>query len=489
VRQLLTESCVLSLVGGLLGLLLAVWEIDALVSLNVNLPRSDEISIDGRVLVFTLVIASLTGLIFGLAPAMQASKPDLNESLKEGSKGISGGFNRHRIRSFLVVSEVALALVLLIGAGLLLKSFLHLRQVDLGFNPDRVMTFDLTLPVGKYGDARQQAMFYQQVLDRIHALPGVVSAAATSSIPLIPGQYLLFHIEGRPARGPEDYIAAYYNVAGPGYLRTMEIPLLRGRDLTDRDHDGAEKVVMISQELARRFFPNEDPIGKRLKLDPSPESPAPWLKIIGIVGDIKHSGLEAKERDAIMYVMYQQSPQPYSAFIVRTQRRVDLAAALRQAVQAIDKDQPIANLRTMGQVLAENYSQRWFNMLLLGIFAAVALMLAAIGIYGVMSYMVAQRRHEIGIRIALGAQGGDVLRLVIREGMALALIGVGMGLAASFALTRLMEIESLLYDVSTHDPYIFAMIAVLLSLVAFLACWIPAQRAMKVDPMVALRFE
>jgi putative ABC transport system permease protein len=320
-------------------------------------------------------------------------------------------------------------------------------------------------------------------------LPGVEDAAATRNLPLSgQGGQIIFYAEGRPARGPEDYAAANYNVVSPGYFRVLGIPLLRGRDLTEQDRIGAPGVVLISESMARRFWPHEDPLGKRLKLGANPNSRMPWLEIIGIVADVKQNGLESREGEVTMYTCYWQSPPPIAAFVVRGRSAVTgLASAMGETVRAIDKDQPLANIRTLDQIVARNFAQRRFSLWLLGIFAGVALVLAAGGIYGVMAYSVTQRTHEIGMRMALGAGRRDVLRLMVGQGVMLTGAGVVIGLCASFALTRLME--GLLFGVSATDPLTFVALALLLVMVALLACYLPARRATKVDPMIALRCE
>jgi len=488
VRQLLTESALLSLLGGLFGFAIAFGGIRAITKFGTGIPRLDEISLDLRVLGFTFAVSILTGLIFGLAPALQASRSDLNEALKDSVKGAASG-GKHRLRSALVVAEVALALMLLIGAGLLLRSFQRLEQVNLGFNPDNVLTFDLALPRAKYSDQPQQIAFFEQTLNRLKAVSGVEDAAVTSALPLSgQGGQILFYAEGRPARGPEDYTAANYNIVSPSFFRVLGIPLLRGRDLTEQDRAGAPGVVIVSESMARRFWPQEDALGKRLKLGTLPNSQSPWLEVIGIAADVKQNGLESREGEVTMYTSYWQSPSPLAAFMVRGRSAVaGLTAAMREAVQAVDKDQPLANLRTLEQIVAENFAQRRFSLWLLGIFAGVALLLAAVGIYGVMAYSVTQRTREIGVRMALGAGRREVLRLIVGQGVVLTGAGVVIGLGASFALTRLMQ--DLLYGVSPTDPLTFAALALLLTFVALAACYIPARRATKVDPMVALRYE
>ena len=488
IRQLLTESVILSVCGGLLGLLLASWGISSLVSLSKNLPRVSEIGIDFRVLGFTFGISLLTGLVFGLVPAIQSSKVDLNEALKDGSKGSSGAAH-NRLRNILVISEIALALMLLFGAGLLIRSFRQLVNVDPGFNEEHILTFDMTLPQTKYATPDQASMFFQQTLANLRRIPGVESVAANTTIPLGGGfQVSLFYIEGRPARGPEDYTATSVDTISPDYLKTMGIKLLRGRDITEQDRKEVEHVVLISESMAKKFFPNEDPLGKHLKMGGGPQSQNPWMTVVGVINDVKQFGLESKKGESTMYIPYLQAPDNYSAFLMRARGKPEsLVSAVRSVVQAIDKDQPIANVKTMDQILSEYVSQNRFYMLLLTIFSGIALLLASIGIYGVMSYSVTQRTHEIGIRMALGAKPMDILKSITGQGMLLAGIGIVVGASGAFLLKSL--VSTMLFNVSTTDPATFVAIAAIIVAVCFFATYIPARRGMKVDPMTAMRSE
>ncbi|HEX8775381.1 MAG TPA: ABC transporter permease [Pyrinomonadaceae bacterium] len=488
VRQLLTESVLLSLMGGAAGLLLALWGIDALGALiPENIPRANEIGVDSRMLGFTLLISLLTGLIFGLAPSLQASKTDINEALKDGTRGASTGSGRNRFRGMLVVSEIALALVLLVGAGLLIRSFMRLQQVDPGFEPKSVVAMEIVLPFiapSNYKEPEQQAAFFRQTLERAATLPGVQAATVVSSLPLSGAfESTDVIIEGQPEPPNGDWPPANYTMVSADYFRVMSIPLMKGRALTERDTKESPGVVVINETMARHYWPGEDAIGKRLTMgfEKTPR------EVVGVVGDVRQNSLDV-ETPLAVYLPYQQFPYPGMTLVVRTvSDPASMAAAVRREVQAIDASLPVSNVRSMDEVVATSVSQRRFNMTLLGIFASVALLLSAVGIYGVMSYSVTQRTHEIGIRIALGAGSRDILRLVVGQGMLLTLIGVALGLAASLVLTRLMA--SLIYGVSATDPLTFAGVSLALALVALLACLIPARRATKVDPMEALRYE
>jgi putative ABC transport system permease protein len=490
IRQLLTESLLLSLAGGAGGLLLALWGVYLLVAFGpADLPRAKEVAVDGRVLGFTLAVSLLTGIIFGFVPALQASRPDLNETLKESGRSATGSAGQRRVRSLLVVSEIALSLVLLVGAGLLMRSFLNLQAVNPGFNSQNLLTTRVSLRGPNYQNTDAIIAFYDQLLDQIKTLPGVQSVATRSYIPIaLDEDYadLSFDIEGRlsdPANRP----IALYNAVSPDYFQTMEIPVLKGRSFDGHDVRKAQNVIIISETLARRYFPREDPIGKRMTLNDVNPKEEDWATIVGIVKDTKPRELD-RESVAEMYMPFAQQPARSMALMIRTTNKPEgIAAALHHAVQSLDKNQPAHSIRTLESVMSEAVATPRFRTFLLGIFAVVALILALVGIYGVMSYSVAQRAHEIGIRMALGAQAPDVLKLVIGQGMALALAGVAIGLVASFALTRVMS--RLLFGVSATNPMTFAVISLLLTGAALLACYLPARRAAKVDPMVALRYE
>ena len=485
VRQMLTESMLLALAGGTLGVFLAAWGVDLIVAFSGNdIPPTAQIGIDGVVLVFTLCVSLLTGVLFGLVPALPATQPaKLSETLKEGGRGSGQGSSKNRTRNLLVVLETAIAVVLLIGAGLLIRSFIRLENVGPGFDAANVLTLRIDLPGEKYNLPEKSASFWEQLQEHIAALPGVEAVGMNTELPLS-GQPndTPFSVEGRPSVQPTHQFGADFRRVNQDYLRSLRIPLKRGRDFTAQEVRQGAHVVLISEALAEGVFPDEDPLGKRLLLGLDEKTP---FEIIGIVGDIRHRTLEA-DPFATMYLPVPGTPWTNLTIKVAGDP-LNLAAAVREEVQAIDPDQPIAAVRTMEQVVAESIGAPRYRTLLLGLFALVALLLAAIGIYGVTSYAVAQRTHEIGIRMALGAQPRAVHRLVIGQGIRLALVGVGAGLIGAFALTRLLA--GLLFGVTATDPLTFTGVAVILTAIALLACWIPARRAARVDPMIALRHE
>ncbi len=488
VRQLLTESLLLALMGGALGLLIAMWGIDLLLAATpADLPRLNEIALDGRAIGFTVVMTLLTGVIFGLAPALQASKADLNDALKEGGRGSSEGGSRNKLRSALVVAEIAMSLVLLVGAGLLTQSFLRLLNVTPGFNPERVMTLDLAMGRRKYPDSQQQITFLQNLLQRASTLPGVEAVGVVNPLPLN-GNFdaYNFSFPGRAPAAPGEEPAADRRVISPDYFRAMSIPLQKGRQFSERDVRDAPAVVVINETFARRHFADTDPLGQQIVFTDAPNAPA--REVVGVVADVRHAGLDAPAGPEY-YVPYEQTPATRVTLVARTASNdpASIMPALRGLIREFDKDLPLWNVRTMNSLLSESVARHRFNMTLLGIFALVALLLASLGIYGVMSYSVTQRTHEIGIRMALGAQGRDILKLVVGQGMILTLAGVLTGVVAAFAVTRAMS--SLLFGVSAADPLIFSAVALLLTLVALLACYLPARRASRVDPMEALRYE
>jgi putative ABC transport system permease protein len=488
VRQLLTENLLLAALGGVFGVLLAWWGLRLLVDLSpANIPRLENIRLDGRVLWFTLGLSLLTGLIFGLAPALQTTQLKLGETLKEGGRTGSGGRSARLIRGVLVVVEVALTLVLLVGAGLLIRSFWRLQQVDPGFKTDNVLTLRLSLPRSRYTDGAQAASFFDRLQERLAALPGVVAVSATTDIML---QRLAtssnFTIENRPRDPSELALELPFDRVQPNYFQMMGIQLLQGRTFTAQDGRDSPRVAIVNETFVKRYFPNEDPIGKRFTFgDGGPN--AQWIAIVGVVRDTKRQGVDQPIRIESWMPLAQSPARSMEVVLRTTGDPLALGNSAREAIWSIDRDLPIPRIQTMEQNLSTRVAQRRLNMLLLGLFASVALVLSAVGIYGVMNYTVTQRTNEIGIRVALGAQIRDVLRLVVGEGMILALAGVVIGLVMTFAMTRLMA--SLLFGVSASDPLTFAAIAALLFGVALLACWIPARRATEVDPMVALRYE
>jgi putative ABC transport system permease protein len=484
-RLLLAESLMLSFGGGCLGLLFALWGTAALRGLEPdNLPRLNEVGLDVRVFGFTLAISLGTGIIFGLLPGIQAAKTDLNKALKEGARNSLESAAGKRTRGVLVSVEVALSLVLLVGAGLMIKSFFHLQQMNLGFNPENVLALSLSLPDASYAEDRQRTAFFQELLPRLESVAGVQSVGATTALPLtISVSGSDFRIEGQPEPEPGQEMIINTSSVSSNYFKTLGVPFLKGRDFSDRDKSDMPKVAIINHNLASVYFPNEDPLGKRITFDDG-ES---WSSIVGIVGDVKRLGLDSSAQPEV-YFSYLQVAAPRMSVVVRTAGNpLSLAAVVKSQIQTIDKDLPVDEAQTMQTLLAESHSGRRFNMLLLSVFAVVALVLAIVGIYGVMSYTVAQRTHEIGIRMAIGAQSRNVFQMVIGQGMMLAMIGVVVGLVASFGLTRLMT--TMLFGVEPTDPATFVVISMLLTVVALAACYVPGRRAVKVDPLVALRNE
>jgi putative ABC transport system permease protein len=490
VRQLLTETVMLSLVGGGLGLLLGVWGTRLLAANSPSdLPAGVTAKLDPAVLFFTLAISMLTGLLFGLAPALKFSKPDVYETLKEGGKTSGSGSVRSGARGVLVVSQVALALVLLIGSGLMIRSFLNLVRVAPGFNAENVLTLEYRVPRNKYPEGKQQWNFHKQVVERVSALPGVASAAVVLALPYSGnGGSIAFVPLDRPEPPKGDEPLAQRNSADAYYFNTMQIPLLSGRVFTEQDQAGTPPVVVINQTLARRFWPDEDPTGKPIRIvDSGITDSNVSATIVGVVGDVKHGSLDEKSTPQI-YLSFAQNPFIFATLVVRTQTEpTSMAGAVRSAVWSVDRDQPVWKVRTVQFLINRDLGPRRFMMALLVGFAALALLLATIGIYSVISYSVTQRTHELGVRMALGAKAGDVLKLVIGQGMVLILIGVGVGLAAAVGLTRLMA--GLLFGVTVTDPLTFAAISLVLTGVALGACFVPALRATRVDPMIALRYE
>jgi len=484
VRQLLTESAVLALLGGALGLLFAALATELLVAVSpADIPRLGAVGIDARVLAFTLAVSLLTGVVFGLAPAVQSSKADLNEMLKEGGGKGSAGGGRGRVRSALVVSEVALALLLLIGAGLLIKSFMLLQQSDPGFDGRNVLTVRVPLPESKYSEPPKARAFYQSLLERVKALPEVQHAAVTTSIPLTGWNTVFgFEIPGRPAPPPGKTLEAEFIAVSPEYHQAMGIRLLRGRHFSDHDRKEAPGVVIVNEAMARRHWPGEDALGQQIRIGPAAR------QIVGVVADVKQEGLAAEATEQ-MYAPVNQVPSPPSkTLVVRSSSDpTGLVAAIRRAVLEVDPEQPTTNVRTMEQVTAQSIAQPRLYMTLLGVFGAVALLLAAIGIYSVLAYSVTQRTRELGIRMALGARPLEIVRLVVSQGMLLTGAGIALGLAAAYLLSR--TLSSLVYGISPTDATIFAAVPAALGAVALVACYIPARRATRISPVTALRHE
>jgi putative ABC transport system permease protein len=489
IRQLLTESLLLSLVGGLLGLLLAWWGTAALVKLiPEDVPRLAEIDIDRWVFGFMLLISVVTGVVFGLAPALHATKIELAEAMKDGVRGAGAGGGRGRLRGALVVAEIAIALVVLIGAGLLLQSFRRLQQVDLGFDTHNILTAAVELPDARYPRPEQAAAFYRTLLERVKTLPGVEAASAVVPQPLSGDTFVIsFDIEGRNIPKGERP-SSHFRSISLDYFNVMKIPLLAGRAFAERDDAQAPGVLIINESFAKRHFPNENPVGKHVKPGLALEGEPVWREIVGVVKDVKHRQSLSRDYEPEYYLPHAQMPINSMNLIVRaTNDPRSLARSIQQEVHALDRDIPVYRIKTLEQYLGVAVAQPKFNALLLSLFAGLALLLTAIGLYGVMSYSVIQRAQEIGIRIALGAQTGDVLKMVLRQGLKLTALGLLIGLAAAYALTRYMQ--SLLFGVKATDPLTFAAIALLLIAVALLACLVPARRATKVDPLEALRTE
>ncbi len=491
VRQLFTESLVLALIGGALGVLLALWASDlirsAIPAEYMNfIPGWKLIGVDLRVLTFTFALSTLTGLLFGLAPAMQASKPDLNVALKEGGKS-SGGSAKRRLRSALIITEVTLSFILLIGAGLMMKSFIRLIAADPGFSADSALTMELTLPRAKYGEAGQRVTFYQQLLEQVESLPGVESAGVVNHLPLGGiNTSSSFLVEGVPEPPPGQDFDVRYRVCSPHYFRALGMALREGRAFTDQDKAGGQPVVIVNETLARKYWPNESAIGKRIRFTGDPAR-NPWMQVVGVASDVKHELADLAVTPEC-YLPHAQDAWNEMVLVARTRAdSASMTSAIRSVVSKLDGDQPVSRIRTMEQVRSESVMIQRHSVIALGVFAFLALSLAAIGLYGVMSYVVTQRTNEIGLRMALGAKPRDVLKLVVGHGMALVLIGLAIGLITSLALSRL--IEKLLFGVSPTDSLTFGATALLLTIVGLLACWIPARRATKVDPMIALRFE
>jgi putative ABC transport system permease protein len=490
IRQLLTESALLSLLGGAAGLLVASWGASALVAglpedqLNA-LPFLKSLRIDAGILGFAFGLSLLTGVVFGLAPALHATAADLYEALKEGGRLASGG-GRHRLRGALVVTEIALAVVLLVGGGLMMKSLLRLLQVNVGFNPRNVLTMTVLLPASKYSDPNRRVTFHEQLISRLESLPGVSGAGTVDILPLLGGNTTRFNVEGDPIPPPGQEVEANIRVTNESYFQTLGVPLIKGRLFDERDKADAPGVVIINKGLADRLFAGRDPIGRRLKYTGINSTPD---LVIGVVGDVKVTGLDEAIKP-VLYYPYQQSTSLGASLVVRTSADpATLVNVIRNECRTLEPDIALFKSRTMEEMISDSPASfmRRFPALLIGVFAGMALLLASVGIYGVVSYSVSQQTHDIGVRMALGAQASDILKMVLKQGLGLAGAGLAIGVVAALALARLLG--AMLYEVSVSDPATFALVSAVQGVVALLACYIPARRAAKVDPMVALRYE
>jgi len=475
-----------------LGLLLAQWSLGPLLKISAgSVPQVFEVALDRSVLLFTIVVSVITGLVFGIAPALRTTRLDLRETLNEGSRGSTAGPGHHRLRGVLICAEIALAMLLLVGSGLLLRSFERMQDTPIGFQADHLFVADLPVSQTAYARPEQRYGFYDRLIDRAQTLPGVRSAAAASYLPVSGGGSIIhFNITGHPPKSPHEYVAAGYCAVTSNYFETLGIPLLQGRYLLRSDSERSPSVVVINSTFAKTYFPNENPLGRRIQLGATPENDVPTMEIVGVVSNVTQGlGLDPK---AEMFVPYKQGDQLLPVFQLSLVMRTAAdprqeASSLRSAVAEIDPNQPIVKVRTMEDNMAATVAQPRFRTWLIGIFAALALLLAAVGIYGVMSYSVTQRTNEIGIRVTLGAQPNDVFRTVVGEGLRYALLGVAIGVAAGLALTRLLA--SFLYGISAYDPATFIAVAVLLVAVSAAASFFPARRATRVDPIIALRYE
>jgi putative ABC transport system permease protein len=488
IKQFLTESLLLAFLGGGLGLLIAIWGTSTIEKIGSKInPMFNGFRIDFRVLAFTFGVTLITGLIFGIAPALQMSRPNLNESLKEGGRGAGGGARGNRLRGALVITEIAMTLVLLVAAGLLIRTLVRLGHVDKGFNSQNVLTMNIGLPSLKYPKPDNYIAFYKQATERISAIPGVKAAGITSVLPLsdnFDGRGLA--VEDYPKPDGEEISVDLY-VVTPGYLRAMEIPLRQGRAITEQDTVASEKIALINKTMADQLWANQNPIGRRIKFPGSEKNPQPWRTIVGVVNDVSQYALDQKPPMQI-YLPHEQFPTSFNSIVIKTANDPEsVTAAVRNAILSVDKDQAVYNVATLSELQANSILLRTFFMLLLIVFASLALILAVVGIYGVTSYSVTQRTQEIGIRMALGAGATDVLKLILRSGLTLTIAGVLIGLIGAFALTRLLAM--LLYGVQPTDVVTFAAVSVTLMAAALAACYVPARRATKVDPLVALRYE
>ena len=484
IRQLLTESVLLAIVGGILGLVLAFVGVRALSSLATDtLPGANNIAIDWRVLVFTMALSMLTGIVFGLAPSLQFSRPDMQDMLKEGGRGGTEGARRHLLRKLLVISQVGFAIVLLVGAGLLIRSFGKLRDVNPGFDPQNILTMNISLHRTRYPKAPEQAAFVERLVQDIATVPGVQAASVVTPLPFGAEMNYGFQFSGQPPADQNQLPQANYFLISPDYFRLMNIPILKGRAFTNNDRANVPRVAIINNTMARKYFPAEDPIGKQINITNGSDV---WREIVGVVGDVKKE-LDVDVKPQI-YEPYLQEPFFQTSILAKTNSNpLDMAESVQRQVYAIDKDQPVTKITSMETIVSDTLAKRRFSMTLLTVFAAVGLVLVAIGIYGLMAYMVSQRTHEMGIRMALGARTSDIVKLVVGQAVILVLIGIVIGLFASFALTRTMT--SLLFGVTTTDWRTFAGVAGLLIVITLLASYLPAYRAIKVSPVEALREE
>lgn len=488
-RQLFTESTILALTGGAVGLLIAYWGLQAITKLLPrDFPRLDEIHMDLRVLAFTFAASVLTGILFGLAPALQISRPDLQDSMRESGRGLAGSLRKSRFRQALIVGEVALSVVLLAGAGLLFRSFMHLQSVNTGFSSQQVLTATLTPAGTQYDDLDDFVKFYNQVIEKVSAVPGVQDVGLINTLPLDKGPTASFRVEGRPVTTPDKWPSVNYRVVTPNYFRAMSVPMLQGRTYNERDSENAPRVMIVNQELAQEVFPGENPVGKRINFGNVDANQQPvWFEIVGVAANVRSLELR-EEPQSELYFSASQTIWPSMSLVIRSSvDPASLGASVRQIVNEVDKSVPVSKVQTMDHVVSQSITQPRFNLFLLGLFGAVALLLSAAGIYGVTAYTVTQRTHELGIRLALGAQVGDVLKMILRQGMAVIGVGMVLGLVAAFGLMRLLR--SFLFGVGENDPVTFVAITFVLLVVALLACYIPARRATKVDPLEALRAE
>ena len=489
VRQLLTESMLLALLGGLLGILLAAWGVPALLALNAgSLPPSREIGLDATVLGYTLLVSILAGLIFGLAPALRVARTNLHDTLKEGGRGAAGELGGLALRRGLVIATVALALTLLVGAGLMIRSFARLVGVDPGFRSERLMTFNLALPASRYSNDTLRQAAFDQVTAALGAIPGVTAVGGTTVLPF-GGSWATssFNVEGYQV--PQNASSPWgdQRTVTPGFLAALGVPLLKGRQFTEQDGPGSPNVVIVDEEMVRRYWPREDPIGKRITFNNLTDSSITWIEVVGVVGHTMHEGLDGDRRVQLYYPLGQNIPGALAYVVRTTGEPLAVTPQVKAALSSVDPDLPLSNVNTMEKLIESSTGPRRFSMVLLAIFSGLAAALAAIGLYGVMSFTVTQRAKELGVRLALGAASQDVLRLVLTQGMGLVLAGVGIGLMAALALSRVLR--SMLFNVSPTDPLTFLLISLLLVLVTLVATWLPARRATRVDPVVVLREE